>query len=287
MSSTPPFGRTDTQPRPRRAYVDETERKTPGDTWYLMCAVTVNPDSATTRSTMQELDRIAHHQPTSGQLNRYAIHASQMWLTQVGQRELFEAETIIAADPSLHLDVAARRVTTHQAFEQARQICVAHLVTHMDADVQIVTFDTRDPIETKTRKPKPGVDVATHRQLVNHHDLATINRLKANGRVKANVDIVWANDLGNPHLWIPDVIAYACGQALASGNALRLARLASHLHITEAVTNPDGADHVPATGIADKLESLRRLALERRNQNSDRKMEPTEALHRGFDRPLA
>jgi len=62
-------------------------------------------------------------------------------------------------------------------------------------------------------------------------------------------------------LWIPDVVAYACGQALASGNPQRLVRLATRLHVSEAVTRPDSADPAPSTGIAGKLESLRQQAI--------------------------
>jgi len=233
-----------------------------GDTWYLLCAATINPTSDTLRPAMQELDRIAHHQPTTGSLRQHSIHAKEMR----GSREpdLFEAEAIIAADPSLRLDIVIRRVTARQPFEDARQICVAHLVTHLDPDVQVVTFDSRDYLETKTRKPKPGVDKVTHRQLVNHHDFETIERLKAAGQVKADLDVVWANDLGNPHLWIPDVVAYACGQALASGNPQRLVRLATRLHVSEAVTRPDSVDPAPSTEIANALEALRQQALPRR-----------------------
>ena len=61
--------------------------------------------------------------------------------------------------------------------------------------------------------------------------------------------------------WIPDVVAYACGQALASGNPQRLTRLASRLHVSEAVTRPDSVDPAPSTGIADNLEALRKQAI--------------------------
>jgi len=61
--------------------------------------------------------------------------------------------------------------------------------------------------------------------------------------------------------WIPDVVAYACGQALASGNPQRLTRLASRLHVSEAVTRPDSVDPAPSTGIADNLETLCKQAI--------------------------
>ena len=251
-----------TTPHQRRliAAVDETERNIDGDDWYLMCATTVDPNNRTTFTMLRDLQKIGQRQPTRDRLNRHAIHANNLARTESGRLDLFEAEAIIAADPSLRLDVTIRRIAVRETFEDARQICVAHLVTHLDADVGSVTFDTRDYLETKTRKPKPGVDVATHRQLVNHHDLATIDQLKTTGRVKADLDIVWANDVGNPHLWIPDIVAYACGQALAYGNPQRLVRLASRLHISEAATRPDSVDPAPSTGIADKLETLRRQA---------------------------
>jgi len=252
--------RQETRERRLYAYIDESERNIDGDTWYLMCAATAYRDDPAHNLAMKRLAAIAQRQPTDDRLNRHAIHSSAMG----GSREddVIEAEQVIAADISLNLDIVVRRVT-RQGFEETRQICVAHLMTHLDADVQSVTFDTRDYLETKTRKPKPGVDAATHRQLVNHHDLETIERLKTAGRVKADLDIVWANDVGNPHLWIPDVVAYACGQALVSGNPQRLVRLASRLHISEAVTRPDSVEPAPSTGIADRLETLRRQALPR------------------------
>jgi len=253
---------TTTQHRHRLiAAIDETERNIDRDSWYLMCAVTVDLESGTRLTMMRDLQSVSQRQPTSDRLHRHAIHANQMWLTEPGQRDLFEVEAIIAADPSLRLDVTVRQITARQAFEQTRQICVAHLVTHLHTDVKGVTFDTRDYLETKTRKPKPGVDITTHRELVNHYDLATIDQLKTDGRVKADLDIVWANDFGNPHLWIPDVVAYACGQTLASGNPQRLVRLASRLHVSEAVTRPDSVEPAPSTGIANVLEALRQQAL--------------------------
>jgi len=258
MGNTTSSERTDPKVRRRHAFIDETERNTAGDRWYLMCAVTVNPNSYATLETIRDLSQIAQRQPTTDRLHRHAIHSKEMR----GSREtdLFDAEEIIAADKSMHIDVVIRRIGHTKRFEDTRQVCVTHLMTHLDSDVQMTMFDSRDPLETKTRKPKPGVDPITRHELVNHHDLATINQLKTGGRVKADLDIVRANDVGNPHLWIPDVVAYACGQALASGNPQRLTRLASRLHISEAVTRPDSTELAPSTGIADKLETLRHQA---------------------------
>jgi len=102
----------------------------------------------------KQLTDIAARQPTSERLYRRSIHAKSLAATAAGRQDLIEAEKTIAGDNSLQLDIVIRRVTRTERFEDTRQICVAHLMSRLHHDVQMTMFDSRDPIETKTRKPK-------------------------------------------------------------------------------------------------------------------------------------
>ena len=254
MNQPSPEG--DATTRRLHACIDETERNNPpGESWYLMCAVTIDVRCDSNKEAMNRLDGIAQRQPAD-RLNRRGLHANQMARTGTGTRDLFDAEQIIANDTSLHIDIAVKPVRQGQTFEHTRQTCLTQLLTHLDNNVTTIMLDTRDPLDGKTRKPRPGTDPATGRPLVNHHDQHTIIQLQASTRLKKDVDVIWADDTRYHHLWLPDVIAYACGQALANNNPARLARLADQLNIqdTQAKTQP------PGTGIADKLEHLRQQA---------------------------
>jgi hypothetical protein len=54
------------------------------------------------------------------------------------------------------------------------------------------------------------------------------------------INVLWGNDSVYPHLWLPDVVVYACGQALAKADPDRLRRLAHRLGIEpmDAPSNP-------------------------------------------------
>jgi hypothetical protein len=219
------------------AYIDETERdSSPIGRFYLICAVIVDPRDAGHQRSMAQLRQIARRQPTDDPFGRHAIHSRRM--RGAFQADLFLAEDIIAADMALRCRIAGRVVPNGCPFEDARQTCLATLLRTLDEAVGVVMLDSRDGVVKQTTLPHPTSKKVQIARFGDASDHATVQALKACEWRTRRVDVVWGNDYAYPHLWLPDVLAYACGQALASGDPSRLVRLTRRIEIDDAEPNP-------------------------------------------------
>jgi len=118
--------------------------------------------------------------------------------------------------------------------EDARQICLADLVTRMGdrGPLAGVTLDTRDNlgVTAQSAKAEPGSK--------NARDLRTLQDLKDVGEVDPRVKVYHARDEVVRQLWIPDVAGYVVARSLARHDPGYMRILAGKVEIHEAVRLP-------------------------------------------------
>jgi len=176
----------------RLVYVDESYYDSPqAERFYTMTGALIDFSQRDSYSEMMmQLESLARVQPADTRGYR-GLHAAAMAYDPVRQPDLESAQKIITECDAVCLVVTVRSyLASVHSSEDARQICLADLVTRFQAlgSLGSITLDTRDNLRLtmKSAKAEPGSK--------NARDLRTLQDLQKLGEVDAGVRIYHARD---------------------------------------------------------------------------------------------
>lgn len=183
---------------------------------YVMAYVG-RPTSRPLVGLLRDLEQIAAQGPYAPRTNLHTVELSQ------AQRDA--AESAVSASQPESMVVVRSPIGCN--IEQARQVCVAELVTRLSSDgVRSVVFDTRDDLARSIRRTQNGLDNQT------------IYDLREAGEIAPDFKHRHVDDRHEHGLWLPDLVAHAARRALIHEDPAQLAPFAARLHLIEATLLP-------------------------------------------------
>lgn len=224
------------------AFIDEsfaTAAQDFGGGFYLLSAVVYKKEFLDQARKCNNLAAGTHHWHTTDQNDR-------------GNKKAIHALSKVIGEQSSELIVAALLDLEELGLEQARKLCMAHLLTYLGkSDCKLVIYERR----------------AIRAQVNN--DSALINKLKSQGLIGLNDRVIASSPAAENLLWSADLLAWVVRRLLTHNETAWIKSLSNTINLlevskprtspeTEKGSGPAVACHDPGLSVTQKGEGINR-----------------------------